>query len=340
MKKTYLFFAVGLALLTFFACKDEVNAPIESIKFGWVPEDEAIREKYNIGDDGVFVGVGSTKVTSCIQEPISAKWSFVRYSTADSTVVVISPEGVLTGIGKGVTKVFAQIGSEEQGNLKTAELKVYVDTISVTMISIEPEALSFKDYSKSGILRDINGNDSLDEEGKGVIGTLVNTDTLFLNDYAVMNGVFEPIEASFTEMVWSTSNPNVFEISGDTIFAKGVGNAVLTGKLKYNHNDALTVSYSWVVTEAELERVAWATATHKMYSGTHEAVDDLLVFVPTYASDKSVSFNALNPDLFNVASGSVYCYSNVVGDTASIVVNAPQAVLEDGRSAICKFRVK
>ena len=340
MKKAYLISIAVLSVFVFFSCKEQkiINAPIESINFGWVPEDEAIRTKYGIGTDGVFVGVNNTKVTSVIQEPISATWSFVNYSTSDSAVVTISADGVLTGVGKGVAEVYAQIGSEENDNLKTATLKVYVDTIQVTSISVEAVANSFKGYSKIGPLKDINGNDSLDSEGHVVKGSITNLDTLFLNDIAVMNATLEPLDASFTEMSWTTDNPSVFEIKGDTIIAKSEGNGKIYGRMKQNHNEELTIEYDWKVVEAGLERIVWATGSHKMYGNTSEDVYKLIVYVPTYASNKNVTFSSSNPELFGVANGKVYCYSDRVGEQAVLTVYAPHAT--KGQSDVCTFKIK
>ncbi len=343
MKKAYLFSVVVFSVFVFFSCKEKnaINAPIEDIYFGWVPEEEAIRTKYGIGTDGVFVGVNNTKVTSVIQEPISAEWSVVRYSTSDSAVVTISADGVLTGVGKGSAEVYAQIGSDEQGDLKKASLKVYVDTIQVTSIAIELSANSFEDYSVVGPLKNINGEDStITNNGKVEIvkGNIENTDTLFLNDVAIMRATFEPLDVSFTEMEWTTDRPDIFDIKGDTITAIAQGAGKIFGRMKQNHPEALTIEYDWKVAEAALERVVWTAGSHKMYGNTSEDVYQLIVYVPSYASNKDVTFSSSNPELFGVANGKVYCYSNKTGEQAVLTVSAPQAT--KGQEDVCTFKIK
>lgn len=332
MKKAYLFSVVVFSVFVFFSCKEKnaINAPIEDIYFGWVPEEEAIRTKYGIGTDGVFVGVNNTKVTSVIQEPISAEWSVVRYSTSDSAVVTISTDGVLMGVGKGSAEVYAQIGSDEQGDLKKASLKVYVDTIQVTSIAIEPSANSFADYSVVDTLKNINGEDS--------IITIENMNTLFLNDVAIMRATFEPLDVSFTEMEWTTDRPDIFDIKGDTITAIAQGAGKIFGRMKQNHPEALTIEYDWKVAEAALERVVWTAGSHKMYGNTSEDVYQLIVYVPSYASNKDVTFSSSNPELFGVANGKVYCYSNKTGEQAVLTVSAPQAT--KGQEDVCTFKIK
>ncbi len=307
MKKAYLFFALAFVVVAFSSCNEEktINAPIEKISFGFVPEDETIRAKYNVGEDGVFVGVNNTKVTSVVMEPASAKWPQVTYSSANDSIVTIGPDGLLTGVGRGQTEVYAQI----ENGLK-ATLKVYVDTISITKIDVEVVAKSFNDYNVIDVLKDINGKDSLDTEGKEVSGNLVNADTLFLNDIAVMQVTTEPMEASFSEMVWTTSDSTVFQIKGDTIVAIKEGSATITGRLKQNHHEELTQVYNWVVKTAKLERVVWGAKTKKMYANTSEEVMPLIVFLPSYASDKEVVFESSDENVFNVANGKVYCYQN------------------------------
>lgn len=343
MKKAYLFSVVVFSVFVFFSCKEKnaINAPIEDIYFGWALEEEAIRTKYGIGTDGVFVGVNNTKVTSVIQEPISAEWSVVRYSTSDSAVVTISADGVLTGVGKGSAEVYAQIGSYEQGDLKKASLKVYVDTIQVTSIAIELSANSFEDYSVVGPLKNINGEDStITNNGKVEIvkGNIENTDTLFLNDVAIMRATFEPLDVSFTEMKWTTDRPDIFDIKGDTITAIAQGAGKIFGRMKQNHPEALTIEYDWKVAEAALERVVWTAGSHKMYGNTSEDVYQLIVYVPSYASNKDVTFSSSNPELFGVANGKVYCYSNKTGEQAVLTVSAPQAT--KGQEDVCTFKIK
>ncbi|MBR5470437.1 MAG: hypothetical protein IKU78_08230 [Paludibacteraceae bacterium] len=341
MKKVYLISVVVLSVFAFFSCKEKTNLPIEDIYFGWVPEEEAILTKYGIGTDGVFVGVNNTKVTSVIQEPVYAEWVFVNYSTSDSAVVTVSADGVLTGVGKGIAEVYAQIGSEKDGNLKKASLKVYVDTIQVTKIAIDIAANSFSDYSKIGPLKGADGQDStVTENGalKVVEGSIENTDTLFLNDRAVMQSTIEPLDASFTEMIWTTDRPDVFDIKGDTITAIAEGSGKIYGRMKQNHPEELTIEYNWNVKTEPLERVVWTAGSHKMYGNTSEDVYKLIVYVPSFASDKNVTFSSSNPELFGVANGKVYCYSNKSGEQAVLTVSAPQAT--EGQEDVCTFKIK
>ncbi len=342
MKKAYLFFALAFVVVAFSACKEEkeINAPIEKISFGFVPEDETIRAKYNVGEDGVFVGVNNTKVTSVIMEPASAKWPQVTYSSANEAIVKIGADGLLTGVGRGQTEVYAQIES----GLK-ATLKVYVDTISITKIDVEVVAKSFADYSVIDVLKDVNGKDSLDTEGKEVEGNIVNADTLFLNDMAVMQVMTEPMEASFSEMVWATSDTTVFQIKGDTITAIGEGSATITGRLKQNHHEELTQTYNWTVKKAELDLITWATGSHKMYVGTSEEVMPLIVFVPSYASDKEVEFESEDGNIFGVANGKVYCYASSDTDVILTVKakNYYDKASDDKKAnyaSTCKFKVR
>ncbi|MBO7315837.1 MAG: hypothetical protein J6U44_01545, partial [Paludibacteraceae bacterium] len=115
MKK--IAFIVVVAMCAFWSCnKESVNTPIEKIEFGFVSEDQSVIEKYGIKEDGIFVGVNNTKVTNVNQFPVYAKRTDLKYSSANPAIAKIDELGIVTGVGKGVTSVFAE---SVDGTLKT-----------------------------------------------------------------------------------------------------------------------------------------------------------------------------------------------------------------------------
>ena len=278
MKK--IAFIVVVAMCAFWSCnKESVNSPIEKIEFGFVPEDKSIIEKYDIKDDGIFVDVNNTCVTNVNQYPVYAKGKDLKYSSANPAIATIDGLGIVTGVGKGVTSVFAE---SVDGTLKT-ELKVYVDTVSVEKVTISCKASSFDDFVEDSI-------DDPSNPGKKIWATNKPEDLsaiLFLNDTAVFSVVTEPLKASFADYVWTSSDPNVLEVNGNVVKAKANGVATLTGNLKYKGTEATKKVYDWKVEEAPLKSIGFAKGKMFVKTLPYQNQPISIIFDPQYASDKS-----------------------------------------------------
>ncbi len=305
MKK--IAFIVVVAMCAFWSCnKESVNTPIEKIEFGFVPEDKSIIEKYGIKEDGIFVGVNNTKVTNVNQFPVYAKRTDLKYSSAKPAIAKIDERGIITGIGKGVTSVYAE---SVDGSLKT-ELKVYVDTVSVEKVTISCKASSFDDHLEQ------------------------QKDTLFLNDTAVFSVVTEPLEASFADYVWTSSDPNILEVNGNVVKAKGNGVATLTGNLKYKGTDATKQVYTWNVEEAPLKSIGFAKRKTFVKILPQEYQPVSIVFDPQYASNKSYTTEYYEANKLTekknysiiIEKGFLYVVSDVNNDTTWVVLKSGSVV--------------
>ena len=353
---------VALGLLVFAACKkDNVNAPITDIYFGWSPEDAEIQAAYKIGSDGVFVGVNNTKSTSVIQEPRTAYWALVHYTSLDTNVVRVAADGLLTGVGKGVTKVRAFIYDKEDSTKVLEDfLKVYVDTIPVTNIDLVLKSNSFDTYSEKRKTSDGKADSTFRE----------NPDTLFWKDYVVMTASCTPVDASFMEMEWTTDREDLFTIHGDTIFATGEGKVtdwatypgpgiadagMIVGRLKQNNHSGMVLTvngepitddtefvFDWKISPRKLDYVMWSSGKHKMTAGSNENLDKLITFVPAYASYRDVTFYSEHPDTFAIVGHTVYSQTSHAKGTKVAVTSVDQmnsagtALLSD----TCKFLIR
>lgn len=301
-------FIVVVAVCAFWACdKESVNTPIEKIEFGFVPEDQSIIEKYGIGNDGIFVGVNNSKVTNVNQYPVYAKRTDLKYSSADSTIVKINGLGVITGVGKGETFVYAESTNSALG-LAKARLKVYVDTISAEKVTISCKASSFDDHAEKQV------------------------DTLFLNDTAVFSVVAEPLEASFADYEWVSNNPAVLDVKGNVITAKSEGGPVtLTGNLKYKGTESTKKEYTWVVKNAPLKSIGFAKRKNFIKLLPQENQPISIIFDPQYASNKEYSTKyyedeegtkvKANPSI-HISGGFLYVVNDLNKDTTYVVLES------------------
>ena len=296
-------------MCAFWSCnKESVNSPIEKIEFGFIPEDQSVIEKYGIKDDGIFVGVNNTKVTNVNQFPVYAKRTDLKYSSANPAIAKIDELGIVTGVGKGVTSVFAE---SVDGTLKT-ELKVYVDTVSVEKVTISCKASSFDDHLEQ------------------------QKDTLFLNDTAVFSVVAEPLEASFADYVWTSSDPNVLEVNGNVVKAKANGEATLTGNLKYKGTKKTKFEKKLIVAEAPLKSIGFAKRKMFVKILPQEHTPISIIFDPQYASDKSYTTEYYEEDKVTpkaeksilVENGYLYVVSDLNYDVTYVVLRAGSVASE------------
>lgn len=298
-------------MCAFWSCnKESVNTPIEKIEFGFVSEDKSIIEKYDIKEDGIFVGVNNTKVTNVNQFPVYAKRTDLKYSSANPAIAKIDELGVVTGVGRGVTYVYAE---SVDGTLET-ELKVYVDTVSVEKVTISCKASSFDDHLEQ------------------------QTDTLFLNDTAVFSVVAEPLEASFADYVWTSDDPNVLEVNGNVVKAKANGVATLTGNLKYKGTKDTKFEKELIVAEAPLKSIGFAKRKTFVKILPQEYQPVSIVFDPQYASNKSYTTEYYEVDKLTekltekknysiiIEKGFLYVVSDVNNDTTYVVLKSGSVV--------------
>lgn len=307
-------FIVVVAVCAFWACdKESVNTPIEKIEFGFIPEDQSIIDKYGIEDDGLFVGVNNSKVTNVNQYPVYARRTDLKYSSSDTAIVKIDSLGIITGVGKGSAYVYAESTNSSLGLAKAA-LKVYVDTISVEKVTVSLKASSFDDHAEKQV------------------------DTLFLNDTAVFSVAVEPLEASFADYVWTSSNPAVLEVDakkGNVIKAKSVGGSVtLTGNLKYGGTEETKKEYTWVVEEAPLKSIGFAKRKNFIKILPQENQPISIIFDPQYASNKSYTTEYYEADKLTkkknnsiiIEKGFLYVVSDVNNDTTWVVLKSGSVV--------------
>ena len=305
MKK--IAFIVVVAACAFWACdKENPNTPIEKIEFGFIPEEQSVIEKYGIKEDGIFVGVNNSKVTNVNQFPVYAKRTDLKYSSENEAIVKINELGIITGVGKGEAFVYAESTNSALGLEKT-KLKVYVDTIPVEKVTFSLKASSFDDHVK------------------------LQKDTLFLNDTAVMSVVAEPLEASFADYVWESSDPSVLEVNGNVVTAKAVGGPVtISGNLKYKGTESTKKEYRWLVEEAELKGITVKKMNKiKILPLQHQPV--MITFDPQYASykdysvkyfeDKENSKPKANPAI-NISNGNLFVVNEVNNDTTYVVLTS------------------
>lgn len=305
MKK--IAFIVVVAACAFWACdKENPNTPIEKIEFGFIPEEQSVIEKYGIKEDGIFVGVNNSKVTNVNQFPVYAKRTDLKYSSENEAIVKINELGIITGVGKGEAFVYAESTNSALGLEKT-KLKVYVDTIPVEKVTFSLKASSFDDHVK------------------------LQKDTLFLNDTAVMSVFAEPLEASFADYVWESSNPSVLEVNGNVVTAKTVGGPVtISGNLKYKGTESTKKEYTWVVKEAELKGIT-VKKMNKIKILPLQNQPVMITFDPQYASykdysveyfeDKENSKPKANPAI-NISNGNLFVVNEVNNDTTYVVLTS------------------
>lgn len=304
-------FIVVVAVCAFWACdKESVNTPIEKIEFGFVPEDQSIIDKYGIEDDGLFVGVNNSKVTNVNQYPVYARRTDLKYSSSNTAIVKIDSLGIITGVGKGSAYVYAESTNSSLGLAKAA-LKVYVDTISVEKVTVSLKASSFDDHAEKQV------------------------DTLFLNDTAVFSVAVEPLEASFADYVWTSSNPAVLEVDakkGNVIKAKSVGGPVtLTGNLKYGGTEDTKEEYTWVVEEAPLKSIGFAKRKNFIKILPQENQPISIIFDPQYASNKNYTTKyyedeegtrvKIDPAIY-ISGGFLYVVTELNKDTTWVVLES------------------
>jgi hypothetical protein len=305
MKK--IAFIVVVAACAFWACdKENPNTPIEKIEFGFIPEEQSVIEKYGIKEDGIFVGVNNSKVTNVNQFPVYAKRTDLKYSSENEAIVKINELGIITGVGKGEAFVYAESTNSALGLEKT-KLKVYVDTIPVEKVTFSLKASSFDDHVE------------------------LQKDTLFLNDTAVMSVVAEPLEASFADYVWESSNPSVLEVNGNVVTAKTVGGPVtISGNLKYKGTESTKKEYTWVVEEAELKGIT-VKKVNKIKILPLQSQPLMVTFDPQYASYKDYTAEyfedeektkvKVNPSI-NISNGNLFVTSNNNNETTYVVLTS------------------
>ena len=308
MKK--IAFIVVVAMCAFWSCnKESVNTPIEKIEFGFVSEDQSVIEEYGIKEDGIFVGVNNTKVTNVNQFPVYAKRTDLKYSSANTKIATIDERGIITGIGKGVTYVYAE-SKDSMLNIEKTALKVYVDTVSVKEVTISCKASSFDDHLEQ------------------------QKDTLFLNDTAVFSVVAEPLEASFADYVWTSSDPNVLEVNGNVVKAKGNGVATLTGNLRYKGTKKTKFEKELIVAEAPLKSIGFAKRKTFVKILPQEYQPVSIVFDPQYASNKSYTTEYYEANKLTekknysiiIEKGFLYVVSDVNNDTTYVVLKSGSVV--------------
>ena len=327
MKK--IAFIVVVAACAFWACdKENPNTPIEKIEFGFIPEEQSVIEKYGIKEDGIFVGVNNSKVTNVNQFPIYAKRTDLKYSSENEAIVKINELGIITGVGKGEAFVYAESTNSALGLEKT-KLKVYVDTIPVEKVTFSLKASSFDDFVEDSINDPSNPDKKIWATNKPEDLSAI----LFLNDTAVMSVVAEPLEASFADYVWESSDPSVLEVNGNVIKAKQLGGPVtISGNLKYKGTESTKKEYTWVVKEAELKSIT-VKKVNKIKILPLQSQPVMITFDPQYASYKDYTVEyfedeektkvKVNPSI-NISNGNLFVTSNNNNETTYVVLTSVQ----------------
>ena len=159
--------------------------------------------------DSLEVTVGGTIQAQAAVSPEDAPVTAVRWSSSDETVAEVDQKGVITGVKEGNAEITAAsvISPDVKGSIRIEVKKQLPESIEITGEHIEDGKLA-----------------------------------LSVNEKQTLSAKVLPDNVTDKSVVWSSSNPEIAEISADgTVKGRLSGTAVITAQMASDDNIAASV---------------------------------------------------------------------------------------------------
>lgn len=211
---------------------------------------------FNLNYPENVIEVGETLQLATVVEPSDATVKKVTWSSSDSKIAWVTTKGLVTGIRPGSATITASV----EGFLATCELTVNRKSIPATDITIDRPSMEMYKDEIDWLAATITPEDSTDE------------------------------------IVWSSSNPQIVEVSDQgKLVALGCGTATITAR-------AGSCQATCLVTVTELIIDVKTVKINKPVLNLNKGETEYLIatVIPFDATDKIVVWNSSDPSVASV----------------------------------------
>lgn len=214
---------------------------------------------------------GEVYIMKAATKPEKLPLSKFKWKSSDVSIVQVFEPGQIKGIKPGTATITASYGDDISS------------TATITVSPVRVESVTFKPAGDSHVFENIGDRTQLEVTVK-------------------------PKNATYGDVTWKTSNPNVATITQDDtkktkvwIECKGEGEAVITATA-----DNVTASTSFVFNATPVSKVTLSKTSH-IFKKTNESITLTATLEPNNATYKTVTWKSSNTSVAAVNNGVVTC---------------------------------